>query len=350
MAAADGRAQDESVRASDPRDAFNSAPRIAAILGPTASGKTALAVELARAGLPIEVICCDASQMIAGLDAATAKPNAEERAAVRHHLIDAFGPRDALNAGTFAALAATAIETVRAAGRWPVLVGGTGLYHRALVQGLVEIPAIDPEIRASLAIEAQTRGLPAMWQELAQLDPTYAATTPAANWQRVLRALEVVRGTGRTFSAWHAQTDLAPRYRCLDIVLDPDRDWLRTRLDQRADAMIDDLLREAASLLQDGVPSDAPGLQALGYREAMDLHLAVAAGELDWETARVSLRQTLHRGHHGYAKRQRTWFAKLRDAHRVDPAHADIAAIAEVLRAHWRQDAVTAGTSQPQRS
>lgn len=308
--------------------------RIVAILGPTASGKTALAVALAEAGLPLEVVCCDASQLVAGLDAATAKPTATERAAVRHHLVDAYPLTLALSAGAFAAAADAAIAEVRAAAHWPVLVGGTGLYHRAVVQGLVEIPAIDPSVRQSLSLEAQARGMDAMWQELAAIDPSYAAATPAANWQRVLRALEVARGTGRAFSAWHAETEPGPRYHCLDIVLDPDRDWLRQRLDERADAMVEGLLVEAAALVERGVPREAPGLQALGYREAMDLHLAMASGGLSAAAARAALRETLHRGHRAYAKRQRTWFARLPAALRVDPARIDLPALVAGVRVH----------------
>ncbi len=329
--------QSDSPASTRPDAASSGVPAIAAILGPTASGKTALAVALARAGLPIEVVCCDASQLVAGLDAATAKPSAEERAAVRHHLVDAYPVTDALSAGAYAKAADVAIAEVRAAGSWPILVGGTGLYHRAVVEGLVEIPAIAPELRAALGHEARQRGMAAMWQELADVDPTYAAVTPAANAQRVLRALEVARATGRPFSSWHAQTGRAPRYRCLDIVLDPDREWLRQRLEPRADAMIDDLLREASDLLRAGVPREAPGLQALGYRDAMDLQQAMARGELDRDGARAALRQALVRGHHGYAKRQRTWFAKLHGALRVDPAAIDLPALAAALDVHLRQ-------------
>ncbi|MEY3012999.1 MAG: hypothetical protein RIT45_1734 [Pseudomonadota bacterium] len=292
--------------------------RVAAILGPTASGKTALAVALRERGLPIEVICCDASQMVAGVDAATAKPTAAERAAVPHHLVDAWPLDRPLSAGRYVELALPAIDDVVARGAWPVLVGGTGLYHRALTEGLAPIPPIPTSVRAGLALEAEQRGLAALWAELQAADPTYAAGTPPENRQRVLRALEVLRHTGRPFSAWHATPTQGVVQSC-DLVLQPDRARWDRALAVRAEAMVAPLWAEAARLRSAGVPADAPGLAALGYRDAYALLEQHAGTDIIPEDARATLRERLLRSHRAYAKRQRTWFAKLPNALGLDP-------------------------------
>jgi tRNA dimethylallyltransferase len=308
-------------------------PRVAAILGSTASGKTAFAVRLAMAGLPIEAVCCDASQLVAGLDAATAKPLPHEHSALRHHLINAVGVADALSAGRYAAMALVAIEEIRARGRWPVLVGGTGLYHSALVRGLSPIPPSPDGLRAELEAEVVARGLPSLWDELATVDPIYAATTPVNNRQRVLRALEVFRATGQRFSAWHATAPAQPLVRSFDVVLSPCPLELRDALDRRAAAMVTPLLAEVRTLQAAGVHRSAPGLAALGYREAWDLLLA--GDDRDAE-ALLRFATNLAAAHRRYAKRQRTWFRRDKTVLQLDPADVAAIALAEVaLRRHF---------------
>lgn len=298
-------------------------PQVASVLGPTAAGKTALAVALRQAGLPVEVVCCDGPQMVRGVDAATAKPTAAERAAVPHHLVDVWPLDLALSAGHYVTLATAAIAEIHARGGWPLLVGGTGLYHRALCRGLAPIPEVPATLRAALGAEAHVRGLQALWEELARVDPDYAANTPPNNRQRVLRALEVWRHTGQSFSAWHGQPT-TPHVRSFDIVLQPARQAWEARLARRAFAMVEPLLVEAACLRDAGVEVDAPGLAALGYRDAYAV-LAAAGGSVAHvaTTERDALADALLRSHRRYAKRQRTFFASLVSPLVLDPEAAD---------------------------
>ena len=311
-------------------------PRIAAIVGPTASGKTALAVALRHRGLPIEVVCCDALQLVRGLDAATAKPSAEERAAVPHHLVDVIAPTEAADAGAYALLADAAIADILSRDAWPLLVGGTGLYHRAVVRGLAQLPASVPSVRAALELDAATLGMAAMHARLGDVDPAYADTTPVANRQRVLRALEGHTLTGRAFSAFHAEhAAQADRYSCATVVLEPERESHLRHVAARARLMAPDLLIEVAQLLAAGLQPTAPGMQALGYRQAAAMILSRDTDQAETRTAQDdsdTLTEVLTVGHRRYAKRQRTWFRKTPAALRVMAPQADVAQVAAVLR------------------
>lgn len=327
--------------------------KIAAIVGPTASGKTALAVALRARGLPVEVVCCDALQLVQRLDAATAKPTAAERAAVPHHLVDVLPPTDPADAGRYAALADEVIADITSRGAWPLLVGGTGLYLRAVVRGLAALPASSPPVRAALEKDAATLGLDVMHARLQAVDPDYAAITPAANRQRVLRALEVVELSGRPFSAFHSAHAAQPdRYACATVVLQPGRERHLARLEARAHTMAPALLREVRTLLAEGLPPSAPGMQALGYRQAAALVQAslanvgeTASGDeasasppddiLLNPTDVASLTNTLIIGHRRYAKRQRTWFRKTTAVLRLDDP-GDVTRVADCLTQWWR--------------
>ena len=313
-------------------------PRIAAIVGPTASGKTALAVALRRRGLPVEVVCCDALQLVSGLDAATAKPSSEERAAVPHHLVDVIAPTETADAGAYALLADAAIADILGRGAWPLLVGGTGLYHRAVVRGLAQLPASVPAVRAALELDAATLGMAAMHARLQAIDPAYAEATPLANRQRVLRALEVHTLSGRAFSAFHAEhAAQADRYACATIVLEPERESHRHDIAVRACLMAPDLLAEVGQLLAAGLPPSAPGMQALGYRQAATMIQSRRADQAEIQTIQDdidTLAEVLTIGHRRYAKRQRTWFRKTPAALRVVAPQAEVAQVAAVL-SHW---------------
>ncbi len=303
--------------------------RIAALVGPTASGKTALAVRLADRGLPVEVVCCDALQVVRGLDAATAKPSAAERASVRHHLLDLVGVDERMTAGRWAAHATAAIADITERGRWPLVVGGTGLYLRALVEGLVAIPPVPSDLRRALNEEWSERGAAAMHAELSRVDARYAARTPATNRQRVVRALEVWRATGRSFSDWH---DSAPAaVPCFDLavaVLEPERVALHGAIERRAAAMVAPLVAEVRQLLTAGVSAQAPGMQAIGYRDAVEVVLGTAD--------EANLAGLVAAAHRRYAKRQITWFRRLTPRWRLD-AHDPAAAalLAEGLQGHF---------------
>ncbi len=289
-------------------------PRIAALCGPTGSNKTALTVALRARGLPIEVVSCDALQVYRRLEAATAKPTAAERAAVPTHLVDMADPAEAMTAGRWAELAAQVITDIGARGAWPVVVGGTGLYYRALVRGLAQIPAVDPALRAQLAARWHGCGADALHAELARVDPAYAANTPAANRQRVLRALEVHAATGTPLSTWHAQTP-PPRYAAWLAVLEPDAVRHAAAVESRARTMAEPLLAEVAALLAQGLVATAPAMQALGYRDAAQVVQGAAP--------RAGFADRLARDHAHYAKRQRTWFRSEAADLRLDPAAPD---------------------------
>lgn len=303
-------------------------PRVAALVGPTASGKTSLAVAIARR-LPVEAIACDSRTVYRGLDIGTAKPTVEERAALPHHLLDVAEPWEDFSAARFAELADRAIDDIAARGRLPLLVGGAGLYLRAVVEGVFAAPPKDPELRASLERHAAEVGPAAIHRELAEVDPATAARLPPNDVVRIVRALEVHRLTGRPIS-WHHERDRdrPPRYRCRVLVVAPDRDELARRMAVRAEAMFDGgLVEEAVRLAAD--PRTRARLEKLmGYREA----LLQAAGAIDREEAirRTALEQRR------YAKRQLTWFRALPEA-RWLPWPPDPDAVAPILEQFFRE-------------
>ncbi|HET6434346.1 MAG TPA: tRNA (adenosine(37)-N6)-dimethylallyltransferase MiaA, partial [Xanthomonadaceae bacterium] len=185
-------------------------PPAIALMGPTASGKSALALEWARR-LGGEIVSVDSALVYRGLDIGAAKPSAEERAAVPHHLVDVRDPWQPYSAADFATAAHKAIDDILARGRIPILAGGTGLYFRALQQGLSPMPQADPALRATIAAEAAQRGWPALHAELARVDPEAAARIHATDPQRIQRALEVYRASGRPISAWQREHAAPPR-------------------------------------------------------------------------------------------------------------------------------------------
>ncbi len=288
------------------------APRWVGVAGPTASGKSALALDLAAAlaagGRAVEIVSVDSALVYRGLDVGTAKPPAAERARVPHHLIDIRDPTQPYSAAQFAADATRQIGEIAARGALPLLVGGTMLYFKALIDGLDAIPAADPAIRAALDAEAAARGWPALHAELARVDPATAARLPPNDAQRIQRALEVWRATGRPLSSFHRRAD-APRPPPPDallVALEPaSRAWLHARIDARFAAMLDaGLVAEVQALRARGdLHPGLPALRSVGYRQvwaALDAGLAGAAlRERVHATGSAATRQL--------AKRQLTW-------------------------------------------
>lgn len=276
-----------------------------AIVGPTASGKTALSLELARR-VGGEIVNADALQVYRGLDIGTAKPSAEERAAVPHHLIDILDPEEAFSAGEFARRARAAIADIAGRGRLPIVVGGSGLYLRALFEGLKELPRHDPEVRSRLQEELAEKGLPRLHEELRERDPESAERLRPSDTQRVLRALEVYRTSGRPLSFWLAQASPDGPVERLMIGLTLPRTILYDRIAVR----VRDMVRrgwvcEVAGLLELGTSPFAPAFQAIGYRQMVQ-HLE---GRTTLEAATdEAILATRH-----YAKRQETWFRRERD-------------------------------------
>lgn len=276
-------------------------PLVVAIVGPTAVGKTALALALARR-LAIEVVSADSRQVYRGMDIGTAKPTPAERAAVPHHLIDVVDPDRPYTVADYRHDALGAIAGIRERGRLPVLVGGTGLYYRAVTAGL-QIPPVppDPAYRAQLESRAAAEGAEALHRELADLNPTAAASIDPRNLRRVIRALEVCHVTGWPFSQQtHAQE---PAFHTVAFGLSLERSVLYGRIDQRVDAMMQaGLLAEVERLHAAGYAWDLPSMSSIGYRQLGDYlrgdrTLAEAVERIKLDT-------------HAYVRRQLTWFRK----------------------------------------
>jgi len=282
---------------------IRSLPDLIVIVGPTASGKTAAALAVAAA-VPAEVVSADAVQIYRGLDIGSAKPTAAERSTVPHHLVDVADPTETYSAARYAAGADAAIQEILAAGRTPLIVGGCGLYVKALLWGLCEAPPADAVLRAALEADEVRLGPGALHARLSGVDPVTAARLHPADRVRIVRALEVHALTGRRMSEVQASHGFAaPRYQAEIWGLDPGREVLATRIDQRVLRMMSDgFLNEVRSLLESGVPASAPGLQSPGYRELVR-HLQ---GDLPLDEA-IRLTSAAHRH---YARRQRTWFRK----------------------------------------
>ena len=289
------------------------------LAGPTASGKSALAMALAQR-LPIEIISVDSALVYRGMDIGTAKPSAADRAAVPHHLIDIIEPTQAYSAARFAADATQLVAAIQARGRLPLLVGGTMLYFKALREGLHVLPQADAALRAQIEQEAAERGWPAMHAELARVDAPTAARLAPADAQRVQRALEVFRLTGRPLSAWHGEAAraAAPASAWPLVSLEPtSRAWLHDRIAQRFDAMLAaGLTDEVRALRQRGdLHAALPSMRCVGYRQAWQ---ALDHGGLQ------SLRETGVAATRQLAKRQLTWLRSITDRHSLacDAANA----------------------------
>ena len=271
------------------------------LCGPTAAGKTAAAVALAS-HFDLEVISADSRQVYRLMDIGTAKPTAAERAQVAHHLVDVVWPDEPFDAARFAAMAAEVIDGIAARKRLPVVVGGTGLYIRALTEGLAEIPRPVPALRARLQQEAAEFGGDALHRRLREVDPEAAQLLHCNDRVRIVRALEVFEQTGRPLSVWQREHGFRTRrYRLLKIGLSPGRQELYRRIDTRAEVMLaGGLVEETAALLTAGYAPQLKSLQTIGYREAVRL----LQGECSRDQALLELQQATRR----YAKRQLTWF------------------------------------------
>ena len=294
------------------------------LVGPTGSGKTSLAVRLAEQ-ISGEILSCDSVAVYREMEIGTAKPTAEERALVPHHLLDLVTPDERFTAGDWSRLAREALAGVTARGRVPIIAGGTGLYLRALLDGLFPAPPIDPALRARLRGLAARRGAAALYRLLAWLDPRAAATIHANDVPKVLRAVEVSWSARRPLTEqWAAGRDALTGYRVLRLGLASSRPRLYDRINRRAAAMFDRGLVEETALLGERYGYECRPLGSLGYAEAV----GVLRGELTRDEAVARAQQ----GHRNYAKRQGTWFRK-------DPAIAwlegfgdEAETLAEVVR------------------
>ena len=281
------------------------------LAGPTGAGKTAAALLLARE-MNGEVINTDSRQVYADFPLITAQPSPEERAVCPHHLYGFLPTREKISAGQWAERACACIREVLARGRTPLLVGGTGLYFQTLLRGIAQIPRLDPAIGQRLEARLAAQGAPALHGELLRADPTYAARIHPNDRQRIVRALEVLEGTGRPFSWWHQHGMGHPPCRGPLLVMDAPLAWLEPRLARRIGQMLESgALAEARAARARCEDASAPGWSGIGAAEL----LAHLRGELDGEACRRLWFQNTR----AYAKRQLTWFRARAEAIPVPP-------------------------------
>jgi len=292
------------------------------IAGPTASGKTQVALALAGA-LGAELVGADSMQVYRYLDIGTDKPTRDELGDVAHHMLDLVDPDEEYDAARFVGDADAVIAEVRRRGRIPIVAGGTGLYLRALLHGLHGAPGPDPAVRAEIGARAEREGWPALHRELAQVDPETAARLHENDGVRILRALEVQHQTGEPISSWQQRHRFAARrYRALVVHLEQPRKELHARIDRRIDAMMArGFLDEVHGLIERGFGPDLKPMKGLGYRRLCQ-HLA---GDLSLEEAVAKIRSdTRH-----LARRQRTWFRDDEEPVRARPDVGEILALAQ---------------------
>jgi len=285
---------------------------LAVVCGPTAAGKTRFAISLAN-HLGGEIVGADSMQIFRHMDIGTAKPTPNEQAAARHHLIDVVLPDCPFDAARYVRLADEAIQDIVARGKVPLIVGGTGLYIKALTLGLFHTPPIDSETRKKLKEKIEAQGNQSLHQYLSKVDPEAAVRINVNDTQRLIRAIEVFELTGEKISSAQKKHGFeTPRYRTIKIGLQLERKKLYERIDQRVDVMIaEGLLEEVQGLLKKGFDPNLKSMQSLGYRHM----IRFIQGELSWDEAL----RTLKRDHRRYAKRQMTWFGADREIHGLDP-------------------------------
>jgi tRNA dimethylallyltransferase len=299
-----------------------------ALLGPTASGKSSLALQLAER-LPIEIVSVDSALVYRGMDIGTAKPTMQERAGVAHHLIDLVDPDHNYSAGHWRTEAIRTVMEILSRGRIPLLVGGTMLYYRALVAGLDTLPQADPALRAAIDAEAAARGWPALHAELEKIDPRSAHRISPNDAQRIQRGLEVWRLTGKALSQLQgvSKQDLPFQVKAFALV-PADREALHARIASRFDAMLDQgLVHEVKSLrAKYRLSTGTPSMRAVGYRQAWEF--------LDGVTDRATMRERAVAATRQLAKRQLTWLRSFPELLRLDAGGPQDAAVALELLLH----------------
>jgi len=286
-----------------------------ALLGPTASGKSSLALALAEK-LSLEIVSIDSAQVYRGMDIGTAKPSAAERAAVPHHLVDLVDPDQSYSAGQWRDAAIRAVGEILGRNKLPLLVGCTMLYYRALVSGLDELPQADAALRAEIDADAAKRGWPALHRDLEKVDPATARRLPPNDSQRIQRALEVLRLTGKPLSALQSGAKADLPFTLNSFALVPDRAILHRRIEERFGEMLRKGLVEELKGLRtkfDLKPS-MPSMRAVGYRQVWEL----LEGKID----AAAMREKAVAATRQLAKRQMTWLRSFGGVTRLDPADA----------------------------
>jgi tRNA dimethylallyltransferase len=282
-------------------NAATAKPKIIIICGPTGIGKTTVAINLAQ-HFEGEIVGADSMQVYKYMDIGTAKPTAAEQARVVHHMVDFVEPDESFDAAQYAARAREKIIELDQQHITPFVVGGTGLYIKALLYGLFDEKVSDPEIRARLKAETDARGIQSLYERLGRLDPETASRLHPNDRYRILRALEVIAATGQTISKHHKKHGFFHQpFESLKIGLEMDRTLLYERINRRVDAMISaGFLDEVKGLMARGYSTNLKPMQSIGYRHMVDY----IEGRLNWDECV----RTLKRDHRRYAKRQLTWF------------------------------------------
>ena len=279
------------------------------IAGPTASGKTALAVALAKATNG-EVVSCDSMQVYRYMDIGTAKPTQDEMEGIVHHMLSVAEPQEDFSVSRYCEMASPIVDDILARGKTAIIAGGTGLYMDALIKGNTFAPCPSTGMREKLEAQADNDGMEAMLKMLSSIDPDAAARLHLADRKRILRALEVYYETGKTITQHNLETQaIPPRYNPVWFALeDAQRETLYQRIDRRVEKMLSDgLLNEIRSLLDRGIPEKCTAMQAIGYKEFLD----ALAGRCSLDEAAALVQQASRH----YAKRQLTWFRRNKSIH-----------------------------------
>lgn len=282
---------------------------IICIAGPTASGKTALAVQLAKA-LGGEVVSCDSMQVYRGMDIGTAKPTPDEMDGIVHHMLDVADPCEDFSVSRYCEMASPIVDDIVARGKTAIIAGGTGLYMDALIKGNSFAPCPSTGVREKLEAEADKLGMEEMLRRLSTIDPDSADRLHLKDRKRILRALEVYHETGKTITEHNRMTQqIPPKYGALWFALDDeDRRTLYDRIDRRVEKMLNDgLLTEIQALLDKGIPENTTALQAIGYKE----YISALKGNCTIDEATALVQQSSRH----YAKRQLTWFRRNQAIH-----------------------------------
>ena len=313
-----------------------------ALVGPTASGKTAAAMAIAER-IPLEIISIDSALVYRGMDIGTAKPSAQERQQVAHHLIDIREPTQTYNAADFVNDAEQLIADIQSRGKLPLLVGGTMLYLKALQDGIDDLPKTDSAIRETIETRAKANGWPAMHEELRKIDPASASRLAPNDAQRISRALEVWHISGKSLTAWFeegaqkrldAHQSFASRNKLDVISLEPnDRSWLHQRIEQRFDAMLAaGFLDEMQTLRERGdLNPDLPSMRCVGYRQAWEQLDAMQLQATSSQEMLARLKETAVAATRQLAKRQLTWLRSMPERHIIVCDGADPTAQALTL-------------------